>query len=394
MNTENSNIDRSTMIKQDEGIYILINLMIKYISIDLQQILKCFEVSHKDLSRVCEDPVFLSIIKLMKCHDEVGPYLGISKQEIEEIGRDNVTERKKKMAILWEWKRKKGSSASYLALIQAFLSMNDRSTGEAIANHAAKLKRNQQLTFIQQKELSPSYPRYPNWESLDTTEKEEIKQKLVVENHKVRRAYSNTFLDIAIDFETRNVNPRHIKMSLNTYIRGASLQASAEIQTALSQVPNEVDALFLFISEHTSWLNYHLLEVVVQKLGSEESQRMLCNYEEEHLVPYLDQSVFEISCDSAGSNSGYRPVKFFFKIVDDILVTGKEAIVIRDKLSNLLKVPLLELDSFRVGCMELIFTVPCYLFDSYPKDSPLHTFIKWDESRNEYMLVADLPTIL
>ena len=86
---------------------------------------------------------------------------------------------------------------------------------------------------------------YLNWEILDTTEKDAIKQKLVVENHKVRRAYSNTFLDIAIDFEMRNVNPRHIKMSLNTYVRGASLQASAEIQTALSQVPNEVDALFL-----------------------------------------------------------------------------------------------------------------------------------------------------
>ena len=43
----------------------------------------------------------------MNCHDEVGPYLGIGEQEIKEIGRDNVTERKRKLAILWECREEK-----------------------------------------------------------------------------------------------------------------------------------------------------------------------------------------------------------------------------------------------------------------------------------------------
>lgn len=365
---------------------------IAFVDSILQQILEQYEVTQEDLKRVCEDNVFRAIAKHMKCHDEVGPYLDIDEQQIEEIRRDKVAEHSRKLAVLWEWRRRKGSSASYLALVKAFLSMDDRMTAECIVGHGADAKKKQQLSVVQSKESSPIHSverEYPNWESLDVTEREAIKHNLVVENHKVRRAYSDMFLDIAFNFETSGANPRYIKMSLNAYIRGAS----GEILTALSQVPNEVDALFLFISEHTSWLNYHLLEVVVEKLGNEESPAMLHNYEKEHLVPYLDRSVFEIPCDST-PNATSQSVRFFFKIVDDIVVTGKEAIVIRDKLANLLKVPLLELDGHRFGCVELVFTLPRCLIDNCPENSPLCSFVKWSPEKNEYVLTADLPTIL
>ena len=368
----------------------------------LSTILHKYDITKDDLQRPCEDPLFLVILKKMKYYDEVAPYLGLEEQEIADIGRDQPTQEKKRMAVLWSWRRKYGSDATYLSLAEAFLKMEDRVTAECIVTYFKEKPVNWLMTD-RHSGSTQVFPdkvpqRYPNWNDLDDSEKRAIEQRLVIENHNVCIAYSSLLLDITIFFEINDTNPRHVKILLQGYIRGSRSDNSSQLSVQLSQTPESIDSLFLFIAEHTSWLNYHLLTMVVDKLGKQDSKKALKEYEDSCLMPYLKRCVFEIpvpsNLSSASTSSRLSLVRFCFKIPDDILVTGKEAVLVRDKLATLLEVPMLELEGHNAGCVELIFSLPQYIFDQYPHESPLHQYVKWNEETESYRVTANLLTVL
>ena len=77
----------------------------------------------------------------MRSCQKVAPYLGISDEDVDDIARDHDGgETSRKIATLQLWKKTNGYEATYLALMQAFLSMKDRQTAENIVRHAKESK--------------------------------------------------------------------------------------------------------------------------------------------------------------------------------------------------------------------------------------------------------------
>ena len=93
------------------------------------------------LQRKCSDDLFLTVAKEMRSLQRVAPCLGISDEDIHDLTSDQDSgEMSRKIAALELWKRSKGHEATYLALVQTFLAMNDRQTAEHIVRHAKESK--------------------------------------------------------------------------------------------------------------------------------------------------------------------------------------------------------------------------------------------------------------
>ena len=91
--------------------------------------------------RECRDDLFIAIAEDMRSCQKVAPYLGISDEDVDDIARDqDGDETSRKIAALKLWKRRKGYDGTYLALVQAFLSMKDRLMAENIVRHAKESK--------------------------------------------------------------------------------------------------------------------------------------------------------------------------------------------------------------------------------------------------------------
>lgn len=322
----------------------------------------------------------------MGLHDNVAPHFRIGETTIENIGRDCPNEERKKMAVLWKWKRNNGSDATYLALANAFLEMEDRVTTETVLKYVIN---NCHFKPTLQKSQSVVLPervlaKYANWDSLPPKEQESIKRGLIVEHSSVVEAFSGIFLDISMSFAVRNANPEFIKMLINIHVKPP---------------PNVDDAsvsqLFTIISKHSSWFNFRLLQIVVRKLGNEEEKGQLKQYSDKVLMPFLDRSVFEIPSKSLASCSAdFHCVHFHLKLPDDIDIKGNEAMLVTNQFSAWLGVENLELSKWSEGCVKLIFAIPKAVFDSFPSDTLPYQYIEWDDVSNAYNVTTSIATIM
>ena len=103
--------------------------------------LKAYGLEKHRLVRECCDDLFIAIAEDMRSCQKVAPYLGISDEDVDDIARDqDGDETSRKIALLQHWKRRKGYEGTYLALVQAFLSMNDRLMAENIVRHGKESK--------------------------------------------------------------------------------------------------------------------------------------------------------------------------------------------------------------------------------------------------------------
>ena len=103
--------------------------------------LKAYGLEKHRLVRECCDDLFIAIAEDMRSCHKVAPYLGIADEDVDDIARDqDGDETSRKIALLQHWKRRKGYEGTYLALVQAFLSMNDRLMAENIVRHTKESK--------------------------------------------------------------------------------------------------------------------------------------------------------------------------------------------------------------------------------------------------------------
>jgi len=75
---------------------------------------------------------FLNLGENVRSFDDAAPYFDLTEAETEEVHRDCHGERSRKMKMLWNWRRKKGSDATNLAIVRIFLHMKDRSLAELV----------------------------------------------------------------------------------------------------------------------------------------------------------------------------------------------------------------------------------------------------------------------
>ena len=116
----------------------------------------------------------------------------------------------KKNAVLWSWKRKNGSAATFAVLVKVFLKMEDKFVAKSIleylSNKFTSAKHRMPYKFAPQK----AKDCYPNWDELTEGDKEKVINTLMDETRDVREAYTIFVGRIIPSFKERNVDPMYI----------------------------------------------------------------------------------------------------------------------------------------------------------------------------------------
>ena len=338
----------------------------------LDSLLTQCSLSQNSLEKPCDDNLFLALMLTIPRFDNAAPFFGLTESEIEAIHCDYTSEKSRRLHMLWKWRRKNGSHATYLALITIFLQMEDKYLAEIVMQHTESTY----LTESNDSKLNPEKTTmYPNWDKMSKAEQEQVKNKLIHENDEVREEYSNLILSISESLEKRKVAVEDLKLQLSAY--GTLPRDSPDDN--ISQV------LIRLYPHHTSWFNTKLIKVIVQgKLGCEDDQQMLAEYEEKTLLPYLQRSIFEIPSKSFAHGQENSGVKYLYvRLRDHDIPTGQEVYYLQRNISKYLGISeeILQFIGFEDGSIILIFQLPEALLE---RQTSMKSHITFDSVKNVY----------
>ena len=261
----------------------------------LDRLLTQFSQSRNSLQKPCDDKLLLALTTQISRFDITAPYFGLTESEIEVICCDYDKERSRRLHMLWQWKKKNGSDATYLALITIFLQMEDKCLAEFVMQHT----KSTHLTVSNDSKLNPEKTTmYPNWDKTSKAKQKRVKNKLYYENDEVQTKYDNLISSISHLFKKRKVAVEKLKLQLSAY--GIPRPLSCDSPAVHFENDDNITQVFLTLCPHyTSWFNTKLIKVIVEgELGCEDDQQMLAEYEEKVLFPYLQRSIFEIPSKS------------------------------------------------------------------------------------------------
>ena len=368
--------------------YLMINLIhLFFIKLELSLLLKKYDIDIENIEKECPDDDDFFIKISMKIDDfiEVGRNLKVSERKMETI-MQKPDDSEKKVAVLWAWKRKFGSDATYLALIKAFLDIEDRIMAECIMKYAKDV-------FIapQSRKISQMAPEksFRNWATMSESEQESVRNDLRKENSHVRETYASLIVKLNASFINRNVNPRKVQLFVENYgiPEGSKFSSSAfEFNK-----DDNMDDVFLILSRHSSWFNHQLFTVTVNNMGDQSEKNMLKQYQEAILIPYLKRCIFEIPSQSFSLSLPLKNTSLFLKVFDKILLSGLEVKAVQQNLAELLglNTSILHFQFYEKGCFELVFSVNTAVFN------PLKCqHLEWDPSREAFRITTELVAIL
>ena len=328
-------------------------------------------------------------------HD-TAPCFGFTQPEIEEIQIDKPSERSRKLSLLWKWRSRKGSDATYLAIVDVFLRMKDRNLAEIVLRYVKEMFQHQPQpigSYVYPERVSS----YHNWESKSAAEKKQIKDRLYNQNQDIREKYSFLIQNIIDSFEKRNIKVKRLKIFLDTYGSVTNIPRPTHAML-LSQFENasDLDDVFLVLCGHySSWFNIRLLNAIVTQFGNDEDQKKMKIYEDE-LLHYLQRSLFQIPSKSfPPSHENPGLVTLFLLLPNDTIPTGEDVNNITCNLSQLLGISdgILQFLGFEDCSILLIFGVPEQLLHINALQSLIEKYFTYDVTRKGYT-INDLTLIL
>ena len=368
--------------------------MLLYLLSDLSTLLSQYRISDDKVEQVCDEGVLIQVSQCMNDdYIAVGSCLNISSEKVHNISQSEKGDVEKKMKILWTWKRKRGSAATFKELIKAFLTMEDHLVAESILKYLSK--RRLLLPQTETFHLAPgrSENRYPNWKSLTDIEQDAVRHQLIEDNCNVRLAYAAFVAELIQSFVKRKVDPKVIHSTVRSYSALNNVQHEPLVLDFRRD--DSVSDVFDELTKHSTWFNYELIQVLVKILGNEPEKKCLKEYEDSSLVPYLQRSIFEIPCAPLHKQS--QRTNVHFKVSADLTITGQKVKAIQRNLAKLLgfrSSAVLHFHDYNDGCIELVFSLPTVILEESSSESKLLTYIKWDKSSISYKIDIDLVTVL
>ena len=350
-----------------------------------------YGLQYEDLDKECDDDEL--IIKASQSIDDfrkTGRFLTLSRQSLDEISQIN-DDVERKTAVLWKWKRRNGSAATTIELVKAFLKMEKRDAAESFLKYLSE--KTTKSIDSQPDYLAPhkAKDRYPNWERLTPSEMEGVRNKLIIENRKVREAYAVFVGHVMQSFIERKVDPNVVQSVAHSF---GTLESSMYISTILFGF-HENDSIAIVLSKltkHCSWFNYESLKVIVKAVGNETEKQYLETYEDKNLIPYLNRSIFEIPCASSHDQSR---TNLLFKVSEDLSMTGNEVKAVQLNLAQLLGLTnaILHFHNYNEGCIELVFSLPTTVFRESSHIPQIFTHLEWEESQKCYKVKSNVDLI-
>ena len=352
---------------------------------ELDSLLTRFNQSKENLDKPCCDNLFETLKIKIPSFEDAAPHFGFKESEMEELLTDFRYERQRRLRMLWKWKVKNGSDATYLAIVKVFLSMENKQLAECV------------LEFCHEKEVpsidshvNPSkVKKYRNWESMSNFEQEKIINNLHVENEEIRMKYSLLVCNFLSSLEKRNIPVNHLKLFLASY---------GVPQATLLNASTLAEVLLIIQMSSSSWFNIQLLERIVEKFGSDDDKKNMRAYAETDLVPYLQRSIFEIPSKSFGAgNETTDCITLGIRLPDEVIPTGKDVAIIKNKLSQLLGITdeILQFHGYDLGSTILIFGIPAALLNTAVRlQSAIKEYFTLDVTKRGYTFIGDLAQVL
>ena len=252
-------------------------------------------LSYEEVDRECDDGVFIEVSQHMNDDYTVaGHCLNLSTKRVCSISKSDKSDVQKKIELLWAWKRKNGSVATYKELVKAFLKIEDRFVAESIFKYLSKRMTTLPQTITYHLSLEKAENCYPNWKDLTESEQEAVRNQLMDDNRDVRKAYTSFVVQLIKLFRKREVHPRDIQSIVPSF--GTSEGHQQQSMLFHFRRDDSMSDVFSELSKHCTWFNYDTLQVIVENLGDEYEKKCLKEYEDKHLIPYLKRSIFEIPC--------------------------------------------------------------------------------------------------
>ena len=352
-----------------------------------------YGLSYEKVDKECDDGLFIEVSQHMNDdYIAAGHCLNLSTERVRSISRSDKSDVQKKIEVLWAWKRKNGSAATSKELVKAFLKMEDRFVAESILKYLSK--KFTPGSTLSGCNLNPQKAK-TNWEELTPSEKEAVRNKLMDENHIVRKAYAVFVAQLLKSFKERKVDPYDIQSIANSFspLECQHVQDHSTVFNFSKEVT--ISSVFSELTKHCTWFNYESLEVLVEILGNVSEKHYLQKYEDEHLVPYLNHSIFEIPCTPSQDQA--QNTNLLLKVSADVYITGSEVKAIQRNLAKLLGFEtstLLRFENYNEGCIELVFSLPTVVLENSSPKSKLFTYIEWDKTSQSYKVNVDLVTVL
>ena len=351
---------------------------------ELDSLLTRFKQSKENLDKPCCDNLFETLKIEIPSFEDAAPHFGFKEPEIVELRNDCSSERQRRLQMLWKWKAKNGSDATYLAIVKVFLKMANRQLAEYV------------LRFVRDKEVpstdshvNPSkVKKYQNWDSMSKFEREKIINNLHVENEEIRMKYSLLVCNFLVSLEKHNIPVNHLKLFLASY---------GVPQATLLNASTLAEVLLIIQMSYSSWFNIQLLERIVDKFGSDDDKGNMRAYAESDLVPYLQRSIFEIPFKSFGAaNETTDHISLGLYLPDEVIPTGKDVAIINNKLSQLLGIPdeILQFHGYDQGSTILIFGIPAALLNTAVLQSVIEKYFTLDVTKRSYTFIGDLAQVL
>ena len=334
-----------------------------------------------DLNKLCDDSVFIEVVRHINDYMEVGHSLNLSSDILESISNE-PDDIERKNAVLWTWKRKKENTATYIELVKSFLAMENETAAESILKYISRKTSEGDASTLR---ISPQ-KTYPNWTTLTETEQQVVRNKLTDEYVDVKKAFTSFVAHVMHSFSERNVKPACVQALANVFVNNQKVFSFSK--------GDDIFIVFAELTKHCSWFNYGLLKVIIENHGNEVEKAYLKTYED-RLVTYLEHSIFEIPCGPTGDQ--YQRTKLVFKVSEELYLTGREVNAIQRGLARLIGFEyntVINFEDYNDGCIELIFSLPTVILESSSPESPLFTYIDWEKSKQSYRVNIDLISLL
>ena len=263
------------------------------IVIDVTDLLKKYSLPKECLNMKFTDDLLILLTLQIQNMEEIAPHFGMSEDDVLQIKGETSEDDGRVVLMLSKWRERKGEGATCLSLITIFSGSGHWFIIQSI------------ISSIQNKYFPSSVAvtvpfdpvTYLSSSRLSVSDKEIVCNHLRKENIQVREHFAEMFKSIQSSF--RGVD--HVEV-LN-YLAVKPDAEHIDWSNKATEIKNIFGVFNVMLQEGCNWLNYHLLDILVQGFGSMEYKVKMADYIQKVLWPYLQRSLYEIPPESVGHHS-------------------------------------------------------------------------------------------
>ena len=125
---------------------------------ELNSLVTLYNIPQSNLEKQCNDELILNLTQEIPSFTDAVLCFGFTQPEIEELRVNYDTEKSRRLQMLFKWKSKNGSDATYLAIVKVFLLMGNRGLAEIVMRYVQGNETHVQgnETHVQGNETQPS----------------------------------------------------------------------------------------------------------------------------------------------------------------------------------------------------------------------------------------------